>query len=106
MVRVVAKACKMAPVNKNNKGEFAVKRTTLFLAACVFTFPLVTTAADYGKLIESVDTEKAADSVDTDKLAESVDGTDIDYKKAYDSVDKDKAADSIDIEKAKEALVD
>ena len=53
-----------------------MKRVTLIFSALLLSFPLLTAAADYGKLIESVDTEKAADSVDTDKLSEAVEGTD------------------------------
>jgi hypothetical protein len=60
-----------------------MKRITL-LIILILSFPVVTIAADCGKLLNSVDKEKAADSVDTEKPAESVDGTDVDYKKAYD----------------------
>jgi hypothetical protein len=92
-------------LNRSHSGELTMRSTAL-LFTLFLSFPAITVGADYGKLIDSVDTEKATESVDTETLKNSVDGTDVDYKKAYDSVDKEKAAESVDVEKAKEALAD
>lgn len=69
----------------------------------ISTFAL---AADYGKLLDSVDKDKAVESVDTEKLKGSVVGMDMNVKSVYDSVDKQKAAEAVDMQKAKEALAD
>ena len=49
-----------------------MKRVTLIFSALLLSFPLLTAAADYGKLIESVDKEKAADSIDLEKAKEAL----------------------------------
>ena len=42
------------------------------VAALLLTLPGLALAADYGKLIDAVDTEKAADSIDVDKMKEAL----------------------------------
>jgi len=46
-------------------------KRALLLFALSISIPTITSATDYGKLVDSVDKQKAADSVDMDKAKEA-----------------------------------